>query len=636
MCPSAPRRSQRRPRSLLLQPWSVRLPQVSLSVRPVHGADLVKGAFGPIEIDREGTLCSIERLNAATTLVAAAEYLSRPREFEPGSLGDWQVVRDRFAHLPQWQRRALAIASGPRVAKALQAGRILASLTLLTRSGPKLRAVSNGYLACTAALLYPRGNYGSDGADQVGFQTSAAAFVARAVPTPGAQDAAIWYVGLQSALSYAVSGWVKLFGSSWRSGEAVPNVMRTRAYGNKHVWSFFRDRPRLAALSAHAMLAFEGLFPLVFAAKGRLARPFLSAAVGFHAVIAGSMGLGRFLTAFGSMLPAVAYVTNRRDKSKLVPLLSVTSIGATLVAGYVNAGVRRRRVRGRRPAFETFTCSSGNTLHYQWRRSRAGAPVLVLEHGMLSTPQHFAWIVDQLGGDVDVITYWRAGYGPSDNASGGYSIEDTAADLADLVDELPDTIGTLLLGGHSLGGLVARRAAQVASRRIAGVIYLDSSHPGQLVISAAQRRGATGLSNTLQLIPGSLKAGLGWLLPQPEWVDSLPAHVRKDSLDQFRDSRLWQTGAREWSAARRTFGRKRSATLDVIDVPALVITAEHTLRADSAQEFLHEDLAISHNGRASRIVILDADHDSILTNRAHATATSAAISAFIAEVRARS
>lgn len=403
----------------------------------------MKSALTPINIDREGTLRSIERIGAGTHLVSAAEYLSRKHEFEAGSLGDWNLVHERFVHLRPWQKRVLGVASRARVAKALHVGRIAASIVLLARTPPALRAVADGYLALSSAALYPRGNYGGDGSDQVSFQTSTATFIARAIPTRGVQDAAIWYLGLQSALSYAVSGWVKLFGRSWRTGTAVPGVMRTRAYGNKRLWKFFKDRPRLAALSAHGMLAFEGLFPIVFASRGRLIRPFIAAAVGFHAIIAGSMGLGRFLTAFGSLLPAVAYATNDRPKSKLVPTLAATSIVAALAAGAGAAVLRSRRVQRQADPDKSVRCSSGNTLHYRRATSRRDAPILILEHGMLATPQHFASIVDRLSPTIDIITYWRAGYGPSINTTAGYSTDDSAEDLVDLIESLPDSDASL-------------------------------------------------------------------------------------------------------------------------------------------------------------------------------------------------
>ncbi|WP_374008942.1 alpha/beta fold hydrolase [Leifsonia sp. LS-T14] len=595
----------------------------------------LKGAFAPIDIDREGTLRSIERLTAATTIVSSAEYLARPREFEPGSLGDWGIIRDRFANLPAWQQRTLSAASRPTVSRGLHVGRVLASAALLVPAGPKVRAIANGYLAASAAALYPRSTYGSDGSDQVCFQTATAAFVARAVPEPGVQDAAIWYIALQSALAYAVSGWVKLFGRSWRTGTAVSGVMRTRAYGNRLLWRFLKDRPRLAKVSAHSMLAFEGLFPLVFVANGRLTQSFIAAAAAFHTFIAGSMGLGRFLTAFGSMLPAVAYTTNTRPKSKLVPAMTLVSVGAALAGGTFTGVLRRSRVRRRRPGSRTITCTSGNTLHYQWQRSGAvpGVPVLILDHGMASTPQHFAWIIEHLPTDIDVITYWRAGYGPSENVNGGYSSADSGEDLADLIDALPEGVTTIFVGGHSLGGLVARRAAQISDRVLAGVIYVDSSHPGQLSLSDGQRKGADGLSSAFTGVPSSLRAGLGWLLHVPSWVGDLPQQARKDALDQYRDSRLWLSGAREWADARRRFSRRRTTTLTTVPIPALVITAEHTLRADPAQEHLHADLAMSHSA-STRVVIRGADHDSIMTNRDHAAATSHAIAAFMAEAAA--
>jgi pimeloyl-ACP methyl ester carboxylesterase len=594
-------------------------------------ADLLKGVFAPINIGREDTLRTMERLSAGTHLVASAEYLARPANTQPGSFGDWEIVRERYKMLPAWRRNILDFVSRPLVTRTLHAGRILAATALLLPTDNRLRAIANGYLAASSAALYPRHNLGTDGSDQVSFQTSAVAFVARTTTNERIRDAAIWYVALQDALAYAVSGWVKLFGPSWRTGTAVPGVMRTVTYGNKHIWRIFKDRPRLAQIAGHGMLAFEGLFPLVFLARGRLTRPFIAAAVGFHSFIAGSMGLGRFLTAFGSMLPAVAYVTNRRPKSKAVPIAAGAAIGTALLAGAVDAIARNARIRKLRTQRGSLTTTAGNQLYYDRTRGLSGVPVLILDHGMLSTPQHFSWLTENLP-TIDALTYWRAGYGPSVSATGEYSVEEAANDLSDLIDQLPEDIGPTFLCGHSLGGLISRRAAELTKRPIAGVIYLDSSHPGQLVISEHQRRGAAGFDHALTGVPTSLVLGWGWLLRRPQWLKDLPERVQQVTLDQYRNARMWAAGAKEWKAADRMFRRPRNSQLDTIDVPALVITAENTLRADETQDRLHQDLADSHPGQAHRVVIRDADHDSILTNRDHATTTAAAIGAFMREV----
>ncbi|WGD37473.1 alpha/beta fold hydrolase [Lysinibacter sp. HNR] len=592
----------------------------------------LKGVFAPVNIGREDTLRAMERLSASTHLVSSAEHLVRPQNLQEGSLGDWKIIRDRYQFMPAWRRKILDLVSQPLMTRALHAGRIFASASLLLPTGARTRTVANAYLATSSALLYPRHNFGSDGSDQVSFQTSAVAFVARATKNERVQDNAIWYLALQDALSYAVSGWVKLFGASWRSGTAVPGVMRTIGYGNKYLWKLFKDRPKFAQFAAHGMLAFEGLFPLVLFARGRLTRPFIAASIGFHTFIAGSMGLGRFFTAFGSMLPAIAYVTNRRAKSHLVPTVTAASVGATLFGGVLSGILRSARIRKLRTENHCVTTQNGNTLYYDWRRGTAGAPVLILDHGLFSTPQHFAWIIKHLTADIDIITYWRAGYGPSINTTGDYSVEEVAHDLTDLIADLPPDIGPVFLGGHSLGGLVARRASELTTRPITGVIYLDSSHPGQLAISAHQRRGAEGFAQALTGVSSSLVLGLGWILQRPEWLSKLPRAVQPSILDQYRNSRMWAAGVREWKWANRMFRRSSNTRLALLDTPTLVITAEATLRVDDAQDRLHQELADSHTGGSQRVVIREADHDSILTNQNHAAATADAVNNFIKQV----
>lgn len=606
---------------------------VSRLVRPL-AAEFLRGVFTPVNIGREDTLRSIERLSAGTHLVSSAEYLSRPGLTAEGGLGDWSVNRERFRFLPAWQFKTIDAFAHAKPNRLLHAGRIVASVALLAPTGSRVRLAANGYLAVTSALLYPRSHFGTDGSDQVSFQSSAVAFAARAVPLAPVQDAAIWYLALQSSLSYAVSGWVKLFGPSWRSGSAVSGVMRTITYGNKHLWSLVKGKPRLAALGAHSMLAFEALFPLVLLGRGRLTKPFIGAATAFHTFIAGSMGLGRFLTSFTSMLPAVAYVTNRQPKSNLVPRLAAGALAAAISAGLIASFARSFRINRRARNAEVTETSSGNRLVHRWSgERRPGAPILVLEHGMISTPEHFAWVREGLPTDVDVLTYWRAGYGPSANTSGSFGVEEAADDLNELLESLPNDGSDIYVGGHSLGGLIARRAAEMSQRAILGVIYIDSSHPGQLQISEGQRRGADQLTQAFNGVPTSIRLGWGWLLSKPEWLKSLPSHVQESVLDQYRDSRLWSAGLKEWRSVKRYFAQGRNRGLREIPMPALVISAQHTLRADPAQNDLHRQLAESHVAGAVQLTIRHATHDSLMTDRQHAADVGVAIGRFIRETK---
>ena len=178
---------------------------------------------------------------------------------------------------------------------------------------------------------------------------------------------------------------------------------------------------------------------------------------------------------------------------------------------------------------------------------------MVLENGLLSTPEHWEWVARRLGRSHRVVSYSRAGYGPSRATRGPRSLDTAVDDLLELLDAVsPDR--PAIVAGHSLGGWLAVRAAVRAPSRIAGAALLDSSHPAELARSSRQAQGQAVMTNSLALMPLSLSAGLGLLLKRPDWVDDLPAHVRPLALAQYRDPRLWHAGKREWEAVLAEFG----------------------------------------------------------------------------------
>ena len=70
-----------------------------------------------------------------------------------------------------------------------------------------------------------------------------------------------------------------------------------------------------------------------------------------------------------------------------------------------------------------------------------------------------------------VVTYDRAGRGLSGHTTQQLSIDDLAADLVAMTEAV--TPGQLVLVGHSMGGLVARRAAERLGSRLRGLLLVD-------------------------------------------------------------------------------------------------------------------------------------------------------------------
>ncbi|WP_240796453.1 alpha/beta fold hydrolase [Streptomyces sp. RFCAC02] len=580
---------------------------------------------GPIPLTRSQALGASERLAAATSLVSSLEHLANRRHTRPGGLNHWAIAREAYAARSRPLRTVLDLTARPGTTRALHYGRIAASAALLLPGNSRVRGAANLFLGLSGALLYPTHRYGTDGSDQASGLVQTATGLARLSSSSQVRDALLWYVAVQSSLSYAVSGWVKLLGRDWRNGSALGGVMRTRTYGERHAWQLTQRYPRTARTVAHGVLALECLFPVVYLKGGALARPVLASAASFHVANGFVMGLGRFVTSFTAMHPAVAYTSAPRSHPAVAGrddrLPAVT--GALAAAGAVAAGAlavaRRLRATDTRGG-ATVTTRHGNELaHEGVIRPDRTDPVLVHVHGLAATPAHFGWYVRAAreGGDQDWLLYSRAGYGPSRRrARHAYTLGESADDLVDLVAACVPAGRRVVLVGHSLGGEIARRAAPRLGGRLHAVVYLDSSHPAELNRSHQQHETAEHVGAALRTFTVSLRAGLGALLARPEWLENLPAALRRRAMAEYADARLWRAALREWRAAEAEFLGHEGA-LRPVDAHALVVSAQHTVDRDPEQLLMHREIADAHRapGRIVRTVVVEgADHDGLLTD----------------------
>lgn len=599
--------------------------------------------FSPIPISRDRALGISERLVAATTLASSLEYLHQRRQLEEGGLNDWEIMREAEADNNPLLRKVLDVASGQRTTLALHTARVAVSLGMMLPGNSRWRGAGNLFLSGTTALLYPRHRYGTDGSDQVALMVQSATGVARLSRSTQTTDALLWYVAIQANLSYAASGWVKLLGDKWRNGEALPGVMRTKTYGFEKVYRLTQAYPRASKYLQHSVLAMECLFPLAYLAGGRLARPFIGAAASFHVANGFVMGLGRFMTAFPSMHPFVAYTSAPKshpavaDRDDRLVKATLAVLAGLISYSFIVAAQKRIKVAEGWPTSRTVTTRHGNELQFESGGNPDGdSPILVFANGLASTSEHFSWISEQIvtGTDCGLIVYARAGYaGSTRKSSGNYTLQESVDDLVDLVRSVTNENRKAVLVGHSLGGELIRRSASQLEDTLAGIVYIDPSHPAELKRSEQQSLGATNLTGSLKTATWALRLGTGILMSRPRWLSSLPTVYREKIFAQYSDSKMWTAALREWQEVERDF-RAFEGDVDPIAVPALLLAAQQTVDQDPEQLLMYNELTRTHirAGVSGELIVMEgADHDSILTNARFAHQAATRITSFLAD-----
>jgi hypothetical protein len=239
--------------------------------------------------------------------ISSAEYLARPAVLADTGLCSWPVAR-----LEQyWTSRGRLSGAvgfmltypatiGLLVARLIAASLIVAGVPHSTFETALLLAV----IVAVSVALVTRCQYGHDGADQMMFICTVVFLIANATQVV---EPVLWFVAGQSALAYATAGIAKLVSPVWRSGKALPGVLRTRLYGNAAVYGHIVGRPRLAQLLSWSVIIFECSFPAALAGIPLVSFLLLAGGIAFHLVNAFVMRLNTFFLSFVATYPAVLF-----------------------------------------------------------------------------------------------------------------------------------------------------------------------------------------------------------------------------------------------------------------------------------------------------------------------------------------
>ena len=230
----------------------------------------------------------------------------------------------------------------------------------------------------------------------------------------------------------------------------------------------------------------------------------------------------------------------------------------------------------------------------------SGNPTVVLEAGLPAFSLTWASITSEIATFTRVCAHDRAGYGWSEAGptprTGGRIAEELKVLLENAEIEPP-----YVLVGHSFGGLVVQIYASRFPDDVAGVVFVDSSHP-----DLAQRSGALAELDTVSSVLRLAPTGLPRLfLPLPAGSPtSREESVQLKEKEMLTTTRSLQAMASEMRSMRQTLAEALEQP-DLGDKPLVVLT-EGRRRAEFWHDMQKKLVLLSTTGRQQ--VVENAGH----------------------------
>jgi pimeloyl-ACP methyl ester carboxylesterase len=309
-------------------------------------------------------------------------------------------------------------------------------------------------------------------------------------------------------------------------------------------------------------------------------------------------------------------------------ILAVTLTLAALGATYETMA-SRRDARDLKPIGQLVDMG-GHRLHLYCTGSSNPADLTVLlESGLSSTTGSWTRIQSQLATTVRVCSYDRGGIGWSDFTTQLRDGKGVAAELDELLRRA-DINGTLVLVGHSAGGIYARAFQAAYPNRVAGVALLDSSHQDQFIGSEKGEASYKRIKGAYGLLPIAARLGIVRLSPLCNLPSDLSEAVRKDNHATCSTAKSFAAGRAELEGLSEAMNQVRGATLG--NLPLVVVTAGSDTQSPGNWLELQSQLAtLSTN--AAHIVRKNATHPGLLLEPDDASACANAILTMVQAIR---
>jgi hypothetical protein len=255
-------------------------------------------------LDTTLDLCA--RLLGGAVLLQSAEMLALQRSYAASGIFAWDTLRAEHDHsrLLSWFYAAVF---GARGFTTLTFLRLLSGVVLvLDGEGPTVLFVG---LSSWLTNVRWRGQF-NGGSDTLTSIVTLGLCVAQvAGGTHLVRASAVYYIAVQTLLSYFVAGVTKLKEPAWRDGRALTQFLKLRRYSVPVLWQHALTPPSRARAASYALISFECAFPLALL-HPTVCHAWLTAGCVFHLLNAWVLGLNRFWPIWFAAYPTLAYVSH--------------------------------------------------------------------------------------------------------------------------------------------------------------------------------------------------------------------------------------------------------------------------------------------------------------------------------------
>jgi hypothetical protein len=262
--------------------------------------------------DPEQCLLAVTMIAACGLLISTLQALCNWRFFRADGLMSWELIKThpraaRYGPSPLLEQ----LFRFPNFLCLLVVQAVAALLLLVFPWHSSIRPVTLTLILSLCLLHRVRNQpYGLVASDTMNLLVFGALCLREIAPAdPLATKGCLWFIALQSCLSYVANGVLKLQTSYWRQGTVLRAVAHHPVFGHARLARLLDRDPRVGKLLDWSVIGYEVAFPCVLVTGYAGCWIFLGGGVIFHSLLAWALGLNTFFFAWVATYPAIAWVT---------------------------------------------------------------------------------------------------------------------------------------------------------------------------------------------------------------------------------------------------------------------------------------------------------------------------------------